>query len=214
METKAYSVSLEKNPVIAIRVIPGHFTTSNVHSNNYLDVSDLKSNANVAQDVARELAIPYLSNVHVDTIVCMEKTEVIGAYLAKELTQEGTSVINAGGMIHVVSPIINAYGNLIFQGSMIEWINGKNILLLIASISSGRTLNCALECLAYYGGIVVGKSALFVASQEMRESDVNTLFTADDIPGYEIFKTADCEMCKAGRKLDAIITSEGYTIIE
>ncbi|MDR1566701.1 MAG: hypothetical protein LBS48_05400 [Treponema sp.] len=58
MEKNVFSISLVKNPVISIKVIPGHFTTSNAHSNYYLDVSDLKADALVARDVARELAIP------------------------------------------------------------------------------------------------------------------------------------------------------------
>ena len=214
METKAFNVSLEKNPVIAIKVIPGHFTTSNVHINNYLDVNDLKSNSSVARDVAREMAIPYLSNTPVDTIVCMEKTEVIGAYLAEELLREGASVINSGGQIHVVSPISNAYGNLVFPGNVTEFISGKNILLLVASISSGRTLKSALECLSYYGGKVAGISALFLATPELLIQEIHALFTSDDIPGYKLFNPGNCDMCKAGNKLDAIISSEGYTKIE
>jgi orotate phosphoribosyltransferase len=53
METKAFTVEMAKNPVITVKVIPGHFTTSNVHSNNYLDVSELMSNAAVAREGAR-----------------------------------------------------------------------------------------------------------------------------------------------------------------
>lgn len=214
METKAFSVSLEKNPLITVRVIPGHFTTSNVHSNSYLDVSVLKSDTAVARDVAREMAIPYLSSIPVDTIVCMEKMDVIGAYLAQELIQHGTSVINEAHNIHVVSPINSVYGNLVFPGSVTERINGKNILLLVATVSSGRTLNSALECIMYYGGKLTGISALFAASHVEANVNVNSLFTAEDIPGYKIFDPHECEMCKGGQKIEAIISSEGYTIIE
>ncbi|MDR1566700.1 MAG: hypothetical protein LBS48_05395, partial [Treponema sp.] len=63
----------------------------------------------------------------------MEKTEVIGAYLAEELLQDGTSVMNAGGKIHVVSPIYNTNGNLVFPDNVIEWISNRSILLLVAS---------------------------------------------------------------------------------
>ena len=213
METKYFSVSLEKNPIISIGVLPGHFTTSNAHSNNYLDVSGLKSNALVARDVAQELAIPYLSSTLVDTIVCMERTDVIGAYLAEELLKDGVAVINAGGEIHVVAPTSSINGNLIFPDSVIQWISNRHILLLVASISSGRTLHSAQDCLAYYGGKIAGVSALFVASHEKLGQEVHTLFTADDIPGYKLFSPGECEMCKAGVKLDALVSSEGYTKI-
>ena len=211
METKSFSVALDKNPRIAINVIPGHFTTSNAHSNNYLEVSELKSNALVARDVARELAIPYISSTLVDTIVCMEKMEVIGAYLAEELLQDGTAVINSGSNIHVISPISNTYGNLIFQDNMTEWIAGKNILLLVASVSSGRTLKSAVECLIYYRGIIAGISSLFAANFENPQQKVHSLFSPDDIAGYKLYSTGECAMCRAGEPLDAIISSDGYT---
>ena len=210
MEDKTFSVSLAKNPIISIKVIPGHFTTSNAHFSHYLDVSGMKSNALVARDVARELAIPYLTSTLVDTIVCMEKTAVIGAYLAEELLHAGTSVINSGGEIRVVTPIGNVDGKLVFQDNMIEWITNRNIILIVASVSSGRTLNSALECLAYYGGRIAGISALFLASPDVQEHKINALFTSEDIPDYIVYSPSLCEMCKAGVKLDAVISSEGY----
>jgi len=215
MDEKSFNVSLSKNPIIEIKVIKGHFTTSNAHSSHFLDVGGLKTNNLAARNAARELALPYLANTLVDTIVCMEKTEVIGAYLAEELTQNGTNVVNSGSEIHVVTPVGNINGNLVFPDSMIQWINGKGVLLIVASVSSGRTLDSALECLTYYGGKVVGISALFKASDE-RHNDlgIHALFTSEDIPDYTLSSTSECEMCKAGVKLDAIISSEGYTKIK
>ena len=140
--------------------------------------------------------------------------EVIGAYLAQELNQDGTSVMNTGRNIHVVSPMNNAYGKLIFPDSVVQWISGKNILLLVATISSGRSLNIALECINYYGGKLAGISALYRASEVKVDRDVYCLFTSEDIPGYKLFNTAECEMCREGHKLDAIISSEGYTKLE
>jgi orotate phosphoribosyltransferase len=213
MEDKAFTVSLEKNPIISIKVIPGHFTTGNAHINNYLDVSGLKSNAMVARDVAQELAIPYLTSQIVDTIVCMEKTEVIGAFLAHELLQHGANTMNEGGEIHIVTPTNNTNGNMIFQDNVVKWITNKYILLLVASVSSARALHIAMDCVSYYGGRLAGMSALFVASPGKQNEPINALFTSEDIPGYKLFTTAECEMCRAGLKLDAIVSSEGYTKI-
>ena len=214
METRTFSVSLAKNPLIALNVMPGHFTTNNAHTNFYLDVSELKSDTAIARDVAREVAIPYLSSTLIDTIICMEKMEVIGAYLAHELIQDGASVMNTGGDIHVTSPINNAYGQLIFPDSAVKWIKGKNILLLIATVSSGRALNIALDCINYYGGLLTGVSALYRASEIKIGQEVHCLFSAEDIPGYKLFSATECEMCRGGQKLDAIISSEGYTKFE
>lgn len=213
MNRRAFTVSLEKNPLITMNVIPGHFTTSSSHISHYLDVSGLKSNALVARDVARELAIPYLSSTLVDTIVCMERTEVIGAYLAEELLQNGPAVMNADSEIYVVTPISNNIGTLSFQSSMSKRIVNRNILLLAASISSGRTLDSALDCIAYYGGNIVGISALFFVPNDKYEHEIHPLFTSDDIPDYRLYRARSCELCRAGQKLDALISSEGYTKI-
>jgi orotate phosphoribosyltransferase len=212
-EKEVSTIHLERNSIIYIKVIPGHFTTGNSHVNTYLDLSTLKSSAMVARDVARELAIPYLTTTMVDTILCMENMDVIGAYLAEELLEEGVSVINVNSEIHVVTPIINSHGKLIFQESVFAWIKDRTILLLVASISSGSTMNSALNCLAYYGGNVVGVSSLFLASQDWTEQQVHPLFTAEDIPGYEQYLPAQCRMCQEGHELDALISSEGYTKI-
>ena len=213
MKRKAYTISLDKNPAIVMNVSPGHFTTSHFHLTHYLDLDDMKTNSSVAREVARELALPYLSTTLVDTIVCMEGTEVIGAYMAEELLQEGTSVINSGRKIHVVTPINNVNRQLIFHSNTQELIDERNVIVLVSSISSGITLKSALECLSYYNGKIVGVSALFNAFPEKSEQEIHSLFTSEDIPEYKTFRPNKCEMCKAGRKLDAIIMPGGYTKI-
>ena len=209
----SFEISLEKNPLISMTVTPGHFTTSSSHISHYLDVGRLKLNATVAQDVARELALPYINSTIVDTIVCMENTETIGAFLAQEFLREGVSVMNAGREIHVVTPVYNTSGKLVFQDNIREWITRKGVLVIVSSVSSGRTVESALECISYYGGDIAGVSSLFLALPNALGWKINSLFTSDDIPGYKAYSTNECEMCKAGVKLDALVSSEGYFVI-
>jgi orotate phosphoribosyltransferase len=96
---------------------------------------------------------------------------------------------------------------------MVDCITDRNIILLVTSVSSGRTLSIARECIEYYGGRLVGISVLFLASPQLAEHDIHPLFTSEDVPDYKLFSPGKCEMCKAGHKLEAIATSEGYTII-
>lgn len=210
MKNEVFTISLTKNPLINLNVNPGHFTTSHFHTTHYLDLNNLKTNASIAKDVAIELALPYLTSTLVDTIVCMEETEVIGAYMAQELLQEGMAVINSGREIHIATPISNVNRNLIFQSNMQKLIIKRSIIVLVSSISSGMTLNNALECLGYYGGNVVGISALYNAYPEKQGQEIHSLFTSEDLPDYRIYSPNECPMCKEGHKLDAIIVHDGY----
>ena len=211
MHEKSFSISLPRNSAISMNVIPGHFTTNHFHLSHYLDLDNLKTNSFLAKKVAKELSYPYLATTLIDTIVCMEGTELIGAYLAEELTQKGTTAINQGREVFVVKPMNNVNRQLTFQSNLQKLITNQRVLLLVTSISSGSTLKSAQEVLNYYGANLVGVSSLFNAMPENPEQDINTLFTQDDISNYRMYKTSDCELCKAGRKLDAIIIQGGYT---
>ena len=210
MDEKTFEISLYKNPRIKMQATEGHFSTNLHHTNYYLDVSTLKSNARLAKEVAKELAVPYISSAIVETIVCMENTKVIGAFLAQELLQEGTAVMNSGGEINVVTPINSTDGKLIFYDNELEWIEDRHIILLTAQVISGRILTNAMECISYYKGLIDGISTLFLYPEVLTHLKINTIFTPDDIEGYSVFTTGECEMCKSGCKLDAIISSDGY----
>lgn len=93
METRMFKVYAKADPAVALKVIPGHFATNHSHINYYIDLTTLKARQNEAQAAARLLA--YYSNYSiVDTIVCLDGCEVIGAYLAEELTKPESVLIN------------------------------------------------------------------------------------------------------------------------
>lgn len=211
MKQESFVVSSPKNPAIAMEVTPGHFATSSSHISHYLDMSTLKTCATVAREVAREFAAAYLSSHEINAIICMENTEVIGAYLAEELLLEGPMVVNSGGEIHVITPMQNLGGQLIFQPNVRKHIQGQGTLLLLASASSGKTVSRALDCLAYYGGKLEGIFALFSAVASVCDQEIGSIFTADDIEGYHFARAGQCELCKAGHPLEAIVNSGGYT---
>jgi orotate phosphoribosyltransferase len=152
----------------------------------------------------------------VDTIMCVDRTEVIGAYLARQLLEGGNPLMNLGDDIHIVAPMVNTNGQLTFHDSVAEkYIKGRNIIFLLAWVLSGRTVKIARECIEYYGGVLIGVSTLFLALPSKAEREVHALFTSDDIPYFKTFyPVSDCEMCKLGQKLDAIVTTEGYTKIK
>lgn len=114
--------------------IPGYFATNHSHINCYIDMSDLKHKQSLAMTVARSFAAR-MAGMPVDTILCLEGTEYIGAYLAQELTHESLSGMNTGRDLFLVEPDSNINGQFIFA---------DNLRPMIA------------ECVEYYGGHVVG----------------------------------------------------------
>lgn len=65
----------------------GHFATSHSHVTHYFDMTTIKSRLSEAYAVAEVLAQRYTMETVVDTIVCMEGMEIVGAFLAEELKQ-------------------------------------------------------------------------------------------------------------------------------
>ena len=211
LETRYQRIVSKVNPNAVIRVIPGHFATTHSHINNYVDMTILKSRRSEAEAAASVLARKYTTTTYVDTIICMDGCEVIGAYMADALTQSGVMSLNKHHTMYIVSPEIHTGGQLIFRDNMQMMINGKHCILLLASASTGRTIARALECLQYYGGIIEGVAALFSASKNVNGFEINAIFNDDDLPNYNTYDAANCPLCQAGKKLDALVNSYGYS---
>jgi len=214
MESNFFTVSSQQNSKITVQVIAGHFATDSSHRNHYIDISELKSSSSAAKSAARQLAAPYLSTNLVDVIVYMDGTEILAAYLADELLQAGVGVVNEGSEIYLVTPMLTSDGHFIFHENVQKKIEGKNVVLVVASMTAGATVNRVLDCLEYYGCKLTGISAVFSISPEIDGREIHSLFTLEDIPDYHFYKPSECKMCKNGQKIDAFMNSEGYTKLE
>ena len=72
-----------KDSRIAIKVIPGHFVTTHSHVSAYLDMTTMKTRQNEAERIAIAMKDYYnVMGKPIDTIVCLDGCEVIGAFLA------------------------------------------------------------------------------------------------------------------------------------
>ena len=81
---------------LLLRVLEGHFASNHSHSNYYIDVAAQKSRLSEARAVAKQLCRNYNYNTQIiDTILCLDGTEVIGTCLADELTENNFMNINA-----------------------------------------------------------------------------------------------------------------------
>jgi orotate phosphoribosyltransferase len=144
----------------------------------------------------------------------MDGTEILAAYLADELLQAGVGVVNEGSEIHLVTPMLRADGKFVFHQDVMKKIDGKNAVLIVASLTAGATVNRVIECLEYYRCKVVGISAIFSTSNEVAGREINALFTLEEVPNYKFFAPAECELCKAGKNIDAFMSSEGFTKLD
>ena len=77
---KSYTKIYTTGATVPLKIRPGHFATNHAHINYYIDVTTLKARTKEAEEVAQALVGMYLYDTVIDTIVCMEGTEVIGAF--------------------------------------------------------------------------------------------------------------------------------------
>jgi len=211
MEERTVKIYSENNPNIALKIIPGHFATNHSHINFYVDLLTSKTRMNEAMAIAKELKQNYLGGSVVDTIICMDGCEVIGAYLAEELSNAGVMNYNQHKTIYVVSPEYNSNNQIIFRDNMVNEVRGKHCLLLLASATTGKTIYRSLECVKYYGGTVEGIAAIFSKAKEVEGIKVSSVFSDKELPGYTSFKPEECPFCKQGIKIDAMVNSFGYS---
>ena len=211
MEDRMYKVFSPNDSKVAMKVIPGHFVTTHSHITHYVDMTTLRARQNEAEAAARILASKYANNTPVDSIICLNGCEVIGAYLAQELTKSGIMCLNAHQTIYVTSPEQDINGQMIFRDNSKIMVEGKNVLILSTSITTGVTLDKAIDSVEYYGGRVRGIASIFSFISKARGIEVNSIFNAKDLKGYASYDAKVCPMCKAKQKIDAFVNGYGYS---
>lgn len=198
-----------KNPKARIKLMNGHFATMNSHVNTYIDMSTVKTRHNNARETAMTLAEEYKTSTMVETIVCLKNTEVIGAFMAEDLADTSRVSMSAGNNISVVTPEFDTMGQLLFRHNNQRMIEGKQVLILTDSVTTGALLAKAVEAVLYYGGRVCGICAVFSAVNRAAGMDVKSIFTVSDLPDYKGYAAKDCPLCKEGQRLDGIVNTFG-----
>ena len=196
-----------------LRLAKGHFATNHSHINYYIDITYQKTRLSEARDSAFELVSHFINDTPVDTILCLDGTAVIGTCLANELTKGGFQSINRHQTIYVVEPEYNANSQMIFRDNVKPMIKGKNVLVLMASMTTGFTAKRSIEAIGYYGGYISGVAALYSAVREAGGYPVASVYTLDDLPDYQSYDYRECPYCKQGQKIDALVNSFGYSAL-
>lgn len=200
-----------KDKNLFLRVTRGHFATGHSHTNYYIDVTSQKTRLSEAKAVAEALVSDYSLSTIVDTILCLDGTEVIGTCIANALTRNDFTNLNAHQTIYVVTPEHTSGSQLIFRDNLVPAIENKHVLVLAASVTTGYTAISAIEAVRYYGGNVVGVSAIFATAEECAGVKVNSVFDPKNLPDYSSYNSHECPLCKKGIKVDAIVNSFGYS---
>ena len=199
---------------VTINATQGHFATSQSHINYYIDVTRLKVRVAEAQEAARSLRQKLLHNVEtVDTIVCLDGTEVLGAFLAQELEKGDFRMTNKHETMYVVEPEENSIHQFMFRQNNRLAIEGKNILILAATLTTGETMRRMMECVRYYGGRVSGVTSIFSTMREVDGQRIISLFTEDDLPGYAAYHPSECPFCAKKVPIEAVVNGYGYSTL-
>ena len=212
MNTNIYELTSSRNKNVKILSMEGHFATQHSHISHYIDMTSVKSETVSARATA-ELFAGRFKGEPVDTVITLERTKMIGTFLAEELAKTG---LNLNRNIAVITPEIT-HDKMFLRDNLIPYIEHKRVLLLTSTATTGMTLKNVLEGIVYYGGTPVGAATVF--GGEFGDSmvingisvPVERLFFAKDIGAYTSYAPGSCELCKAGIKIDAVVNSYGYS---
>ena len=200
------------NSQLRLRAARGHFATSHSHTNYYIDLTMTKHRLSEAREAALELCGYFSHSTIVDTILCLDGTEVVGACMASELTRNGFTNMNAHRTIYVATPEHTSGSQLIFRENTAPMIVGKHVMVLAASVTTGYTVQGALDAIRYYSGIPAGVCAIFAMVDKCESFPVISIYNPHNLlDDYQSSSSHDCPLCRAGVKLDGMINSHGIS---
>ena len=202
-----------KSSYLHLDIYKGHFATSHAHMNYYIDIASNKASLKEAKAIAEVLADGYRASAEVDTILCLDNTEVIGACLADKLTAPDAFSVNSGKDIYVLTPEHVGGSQLYFRDNTAPMIRGKAVLILAASVVTGYTAESAAEAIRYYGGEPVGVCSIFAKITQCVGLPVRSVFDPADLPDYRSCPALSCPLCKNGEHITALVNSFGISAL-
>ena len=146
----------------------------------------------------------------IDTIVCLDGTEMLGGFLGRQIEKGNFHMTNRHETMYVVEPEENSIHQFLFRINNRMAIEGKNVLILVDTTSTGETLKRVIECVRYYGGKPVGCAAIFSTIDSILDQKIYSLFSADDMPEYQVYEPQDCPFCAKKIPIDALVNGYGY----
>ncbi len=220
------------NKDLKLEVYKGHFASDRFHSNYYIDLTTMKVQLAKAKMTAEAMADKYVHRVKtkvsrfgmeymagmssnlasaapIDTIICMDGCEVLGAYVADDLSNYGVSTNNEFGTYNIITPDFDDSGAMIVTDDIQSMLKSKNILILLATAMQGKTLGRVLSTVTEYGGRIIGISVIFSMVDSLDGYPVNAVFSKEDLPDFELASDKECSFCDKKVPVDGIITRYG-----
>lgn len=195
--------------IVPIQAIPGHFVTSHSHVNYFIDLTMLKSSQEDAQKCAHALASQYKDIDSIDTIICLDGTGIIGAFLSVELQKKTPA--SEHKKIYVICPECANNGQMFFRENVEPMVCEKNVILLMATVTTGISIAAAWNALSITAAISKAYVPYLVPLQTWTVlpsiiSSPQTTFRAT-----HRISAATVRFAKATRRLEALVNSYGYS---
>ena len=130
-----------------------------------------------------------------------------------DVTTDGFTIMNPQKTLYIFTTEYTSGRQIIMLYNLAAIVKFKHVLILAASITTGYTIQAAVEAVNYYGGIVAGLSAIFATTHECLGYPVTSIFDPTSLPDYASFDSRDCPLCKAGQHIDALVNSFGYSAL-
>ena len=86
-------------------------------------------------------------------------------------------------------------------------------MILMAMVNTGKALNKAIECVQYYQGNLTGISSVFSAKDTYEGYPIFSVFGLKDVPDFASWDYRECPLCKAGKKIEALVNAYGYAAL-
>ena len=196
---------------IPLRIAKGHFATNHSHINYYIDMTYTKHRLAEARQAAEELVVQLNQTAIIDTVLCLDGTEVLGACLAEEMTKAGIRTTNEHNTMYVVTPEYTSAGQMIFRENTAHLIRNRRVLVLAAPVTTGGTVESAIDTIHYYGGACLGVCSIFSCLDACAGLPIKAIFRSSQLEGYQCLPANRCPLCKSGVKIDALVNSFGIS---
>ena len=159
-------------------------------------MTTLKTRQSEAERAAKALVRPYVVTTIVDTILCLDGTQIIGAYLSQELSHAGLASINAHQTIYIITPEYDATQPAAVPGQHPAHGPGQARAhphrLGDHRHQRGQGHGTAWSTTA---APPAGICSIFSAQDEIAGMRVHSVFTPEDIPDYATLPPATTAPC-------------------